>query len=315
MPNILVYVEANKTEASERLLRFARAIARAGVDKVIAVSLGDEGATVVGADVLLSMAHHALQRFTPEAHVLALAHVIRIQQPALVLVDNTSVGLDVAGATAAATDLPLVAYGVNVGLDDDIVTVTSQMYGGRLVADVVSPLPTIVSVNAGSLPEASATVVETTRVSLEPPAGLEDLRTVLVEEILPEASSFDITKARRLVCVGRGIGSADDIDTARELADALGAELAASRPVVDAGWLPKTHQVGKSGATVAPDLYLALGVSGAPEHLEGMARAELVIAVNKDPNAAIFSAAHYGAVADLFDVAEALTTLLANNPS
>ena len=109
------------------------------------------------------------------------------------------------------------------------------------------------------------------------------------------------------MCVGRGIGGADNIPIAEELAEALGAELAASRPVIDSGWLPKVRQIGKSGAHVTPKLYLSLGVSGAPEHVEGMQGAELIVAVNKDPSAAIFNVAHYGVVADLFDIVDELT--------
>ena len=116
---------------------------------------------------------------------------------------------------------------------------------------------------------------------------------------------------RRLRRVGRGIGDRGSIAVAEELAEALGAQLAASRPIVDSGWVPRARQVGKSGTRVEPKLYLALGISGAPEHLEGMRTSELIVAVNTDPDAAIFSVAHYGAVADLFDVAEELTRLAA----
>ena len=113
-----------------------------------------------------------------------------------------------------------------------------------------------------------------------------------------------------IVCVGRGIGGSENIEIAEELASALGAELGASRPVIDSGWVPKARQIGKSGATVRPKLYLGLGVSGAPEHVEGMQGSELIIAINTDPGAAIFNIAHYGAVADLFDVVDELTDRL-----
>lgn len=127
-----------------------------------------------------------------------------------------------------------------------------------------------------------------------------------VKLIEPEGGDVDITAQDKLVAIGRGIGSEDDIEVAQELADALDAAVAASRPLIDAGWLAKTRQVGKSGLSVKPKLYLALGISGAPEHVEGMASAELIIAVNTDPNAPIFKVAHYGATCDLFDVVEGL---------
>jgi len=124
--------------------------------------------------------------------------------------------------------------------------------------------------------------------------------------IEPEAGDVDITAAEKLVSVGRGIGSQDDIELAQDLADALGAAVSASRPITDSNWLPKTRQVGKSGVSVTPKLYLSLGISGAPEHLEGMKNSELIIAVNTDPSAPIFDVAHYGTTNDLFEVAEAM---------
>jgi electron transfer flavoprotein alpha subunit len=141
------------------------------------------------------------------------------------------------------------------------------------------------------------------------PSALGQLRTRLVG-ISSAGGTVDITKAERIVSVGRGIGGPDNIEAARELAAALGAELAASRPVVDSGWLPRERQVGKSGMTVKPKLYLAVGISGAPEHLEGMRGAGLVIAVNTDPRAPIFQAAGYGTTCDLCDLLPALSARL-----
>jgi electron transfer flavoprotein alpha subunit len=125
--------------------------------------------------------------------------------------------------------------------------------------------------------------------------------------IQPEGGDVDITAQEILVSVGRGIQSADNIPVVEELAQALGGALAASRPIVDSKWLPRTRQVGKSGVKVKPKLYLAVGISGAPEHIEGMKDAELIVAINSDPNAPIFSYAHYGVVGDLFDIVPALT--------
>ncbi|MBX0330914.1 electron transfer flavoprotein subunit alpha/FixB family protein, partial [Oscillochloris sp. ZM17-4] len=128
--------------------------------------------------------------------------------------------------------------------------------------------------------------------------------------IRPEAGDIDITTYDKLVSVGRGIGGQENIELAQELAGALGAALSGSRPIIDAGWLPKTRQVGKSGLSVKPKLYLMLGISGAPEHLEGMKDAELIVAVNSDAKAPIFDVAHYGSTCDLFEVAEALLEAL-----
>jgi electron transfer flavoprotein alpha subunit len=148
-------------------------------------------------------------------------------------------------------------------------------------------------------------------VALPPPAGLGDVRMSLQQVFEPEAGDVDITTADLLVSVGRGIGSEDSLELVTELADALGAPLSASRPVTDSGWLPKTRQVGKSGLKVKPRAYLAFGISGAPEHLEGMRGAELIIACNTDPKAPIFDVAHYGTTEDLFDLVPELTEKLA----
>jgi electron transfer flavoprotein alpha subunit len=125
--------------------------------------------------------------------------------------------------------------------------------------------------------------------------------------IRPEAGGIDITKEEILVSVGRGIESQENIELVEELATAIGGTISASRPIIDSGWLPKVRQVGKSGVTVKPKLYLAIGISGAPEHLQGMKDAEFIVAVNSDPNAPIFGVAHYGVCGDLFDVVPALT--------
>jgi electron transfer flavoprotein alpha subunit len=124
--------------------------------------------------------------------------------------------------------------------------------------------------------------------------------------IEPEAGDVDITQSEILVAVGRGIGSKDDIELAEELAEVLDADMACSRPLVDAGWMPRARQVGKSGMKVKPKVYIALGISGAPEHIEGMKSSSTIIAINSDKNAPIFDVAHYGMTEDLFDVVEEL---------
>ena len=167
----------------------------------------------------------------------------------------------------------------------------------------------IAAVLAGSFPveAGQGTTAATTMAS---PVSLDGLKTKFVEAIKPAGGDVDITSQVKLVSIGRGIGSKDNVELAEELAGKIGATVSCSRPVVDAGWLPRTRQVGKSGLKVKPKLYLMLGISGAPEHLEGMKSAELIIAVNTDKKAPIFNVAHYCATADLFEVAEAMLELL-----
>jgi electron transfer flavoprotein alpha subunit len=227
-----------------------------------------------------------------------------------VLVASTSIGWDIAPALAAQLNAPLVVGGKAVQADGAALKVTAGFCGGKMLADVaIADAPAILMMLPGSYRPAG----ETGRAQVETrssPVPLQPSAITFDELILPQGGDVDITQQDILVAVGRGIKQKDDLEVAQELAEALGGELAASRPIVDQGWLPPTRQVGKSGMTVKPRCYLALGVSGAPEHLEGMKDSELIIAVNTDPNAPIFEAAHYGAVADLLDLAPALTDVL-----
>ena len=227
------------------------------------------------------------------------------------------------------TGRPLVASCVQLAVDGGLVVATSQLYGGKLRAEVEVSGPAIVSVVSGlGSGSAAAAAAEATEADGEAADGEaadargvpepEDVRspdlsavhTRFVARREPEPGDVDITREEILVSVGRGIGGAENVELAQELADALGGALSGSRPVIDAGWLAKSRQVGKSGARVRPKLYLACGISGAPEHLEGIAGAELVIAINTDPNAPIFEVADYGATEDLFDVLPALVEAL-----
>jgi electron transfer flavoprotein alpha subunit len=310
MGDVLVYVDPS---VNDRLLAFARPLADAAGGALVAlVAAGEptDDARLAVADVVLEVSHPALSPYLPEAHQAVLAAAIKARTPDLVLLENSTSGYDLGGAAAAAAGLPFVGYCVGLSLKGGEAESISEIYGGQLQATVRTSLPAVFAINSAALHEEPEGVGRGERVLLDPPAELDSLRTVFVEAVVPPDTGVDLTKADLIVCVGRGIGGAENIPIAQELADALGAELAASRPVVDSGWLPKVRQVGKSGATVKPKLYLSLGVSGAPEHIEGMQGAELIVAVNSDPGAAIFNIAHYGIVADLFDVADELTSLV-----
>ena len=310
MGDVLVYVES---PVNDRLLGFARPLAEAAGGELVALVAGAEspdGDGLAAADVVLEAAHPALSPYLPEAHQAVLAAAIRERTPDLVLLENTTSGYDLAASCATATDLPFVGYCVGLSVHGGEAEATSGIYGGQLEATVRTSLPAVFAINSTALHEEPRGAGRGERAQLAPPAELSELRTKFVEPVVPPDEGVDLTKAERIVCVGRGIGGADNIPIAEELAEALGAELGASRPVIDSGWLPKVRQVGKSGAKVTPKLYLSLGVSGAPEHVEGMQGAELIVAINSDPGAAIFNIAHYGVVADLFDVADELTNLI-----
>jgi electron transfer flavoprotein alpha subunit len=315
MPNdVFVVVEHLKGKISDitfEMLGKGREIADALGGKLVAVLIGDASlaAQLGKADAVLAVSDASLANYTPTAYKNALVELMKARQPALTMIGNTSMGMDLAAGASAALGIPLVAYcnALRVDAARGKIVATAQIYGGKLLADAeATGDQIIVSVLAGSFSAdagrgAGAPNVEQVAVS----AAASGIR--FKQLIEPEAADVDITKQDILVSVGRGIQSADNIPMVEELAAALGGAVSASRPIVDNGWLPKARQVGKSGATVKPKLYLMVGISGAPEHLEGMRDAGLIIAVNTDPKAPIFDVAHYGITADLFDVVPALT--------
>jgi electron transfer flavoprotein alpha subunit len=308
--DILVLAEhagGTLSDTTFELLGKAKELAGATGGRAVVALLGDASLAdqLGGADAVVTVTGDALANYTAEGWERALAAVVDHVSPRLVLIANTTVGLDLAGALSVTWDAPLVAY--VTALDGDAMVVTAQVYGGKLLAEAeLTGDRGVVAVIAGSFPADAGRGEGTPAVEAVDPPAL-DLRTSFLALITPEAGDVDITAADLLVSVGRGIGSQDNLELVQELADALGAPLASSRPITDQGWLPKTRQVGKSGLKVKPKVYLTFGISGAPEHLEGMRDAELIIACNTDEAAPIFDVAHYGTTADLFDLVPAIT--------
>lgn len=313
--DILVLVEHHAGavhDSAAELLGKARELAAATGGEALAVLLHDGSAASLTsglpADRVLSVEHEAFAHFLPEAYVLAMAGLMADRDPRLTLVANTTVGMDLAGSLSARTSAPLAAYCIGLEVEGDVVVATNQVFGGKLHAEVEMP-GGIASVVAGAFPPAEGAGGATVE-SVGAPDGLGNLRMRFLARVEPETSDVDITAQDILISVGRGIGGDENIELAEDLAGALGGVVSASRPVADAGWLPKTRQVGKSGRKVKPKLYIACGISGAPEHLEGMRDADLIIAINTDENAPIFDVAHFGTTEDLFDVVPALTEAL-----
>lgn len=310
---VVEHLDGTIADTTFELLGKARELASAGGGQAVVALLGapDLAGHLGGADRIVTVDHPALASYTAEAWEAALAPVLAAVDPRLVLLSTATTGLDLAGALSVTTGMPLVSYVVDLALDGDTIVATAQIYGGKLLAEVaVEGGRAVCAAIAGSFPAAAGHGEGATVESMDPPSGVGDLRTTFLELLAPEAGDVDITAADVLVSVGRGVGSEDDVELLQELADAIGAPLAASRPVTDQGWLPKTRQVGKSGLKVSPRVYLAFGISGAPEHLEGMRDAELIIACNTDEQAPIFDVAHYGTTVDLFDLVPALSEKL-----
>lgn len=312
--DILVFAETKQDAVADvalELLGGARAMAAAAGGQVVAVVLSAGGAkyapALAGADRILLVNDPALANYAPDAFLAALAGVVRAEAPRAVLVGSTSIGWDLAPSLAARLGAPLAVGCQAATIDGGAVTATCGICGGKMLADVrLEGSPAVLMVLPGSFQPATAPGKgEVT--ALGSPAAPGPAAIEFQEWLLPEAGDVDITAQEVLVGVGRGIQQQDNLELAQRLADALGGAVCASRPIVDQGWLPATRQVGKSGMTVKPKCYLALGVSGAPEHQEGMKNAHLIVAINSDPKAPIYDIAHYGAVVDLMDLVPVLT--------
>jgi len=299
------------SDVSFEMVGKAKELASAFGGGAVAVVMGSGvQADVFASDSTIFVDEAALAQFNPEAYGKVIEALIKEKSPRLVLFGWTATGMDLAAWLSARTGSPCVAYAKDLCVEDGALVVNSQVYGGKMIAEVAPEGDmAIVACVAGSFP-AEAGKGSTPATTIASPVPLDGLNTKFVEAIKPAGGDVDITAQEKLVSIGRGIGGKENIELAEELAEALGAVVSASRPVVDAGWLPRTRQVGKSGLKVKPKLYLMLGISGAPEHLEGMNGAELIIAVNTDKKAPIFNVAHYGTTADLFDVAEEMLELL-----
>ena len=248
----------------------------------------------------------ALSPYTPDAFSAGLKQFLSSQQPKVVLMPHTYQVRDFIPKLATAMSRTVISDCVGYRKDGEKLLFTRQMFQGKFAADVSfgCDAPWFVTFQNGAFRgdkvEAGASAAPVETVNLEIPAGT--VRTQ-PQEIFKEAKqAVDLTQAEIIVSVGRGIKEQKNIELAKQLADALGGEIAASRPICDSGWLPMDRQIGSSGQTVAPKLYLALGISGAIQHIVGMKGARAVIAINKDHEAPIFEIADVAVVGNLFDI-------------
>jgi electron transfer flavoprotein alpha subunit len=277
-------------------------------------ALADELAAKKVDEVLL-IEHDLLEPYTPDGFTVALAQVIAASKPDLVLLPHTYQVRDFAPKLAASVNKGMIADCIAYRNDAGKLVFVRQMFQGKTVADLAfqgNP-PWFASFQSGAFradlvaahPSGKAPVNKVT-VGL----AAQQIRTKPMELFREAKQAVDLTQAPIIVAIGRGIKSPEHIPQAEKLAKAIGGELAASRPICDEGWLPMERQIGSSGQTVAPKLYLALGISGAIQHVVGMKGSRTVVAINKDQNAPIFEVADYGIVGDIFEIMPALTEAL-----
>ena len=256
----------------------------------------------------------ALEPYTPDGYTEALQQAIAQLSPAIVALPHTYQTRDVAPKLAARLDRALVTDVTAFKKTGNGLAFVRPMFQGKLTADVVAqgPAPHIVTFQIGAFrvdqvakgaspaPIRSLAVrVDASAIRQKPEAPFQEAK-----------QAVDLSQAERIVAVGRGIKGQEHLPVAQKLADALGAELAASRPICDSGWLPMERQIGSSGQTVAPKLYVALGISGAIQHVVGMKGSRTIVAVNKDADAPIFEVADYGIAGDLFEIVPAIVAEL-----
>jgi electron transfer flavoprotein alpha subunit len=252
--------------------------------------------------------HPLLETYTPDAYVLAFRQLIEKTKPAVVLFPHTYQVRDFAPRLATALGRVLVSDVVGHRIEGGQLVCIRQLFQGKINADIrfAAAAPNFASIQAGAF---RADKVEAGTAPVEkfaPQLDASQVRTRPLDLFRESARGVDLNSADIIVSVGRGIKDAENLPVVQELAAVLGAEMAASRPICDNGWMPMERQVGSSGQTVAPKMYVAVGISGAIQHLVGMKGSKTIVAINKDPEAPIFEVADYGIVGDLFQVVPAL---------
>jgi len=313
--SILVFIEHKSGALNKTSLEAIAAAQKLASDlgtKASAVVLGSSSlANEVAAydlEKVISAENEKLKDYTPDAYADALEKVIRAVNPSYVIMSHTYLARDFAPKVAARFQKGLIGDCIRMNVDGGKATFTRRIFLGKLDADVVSDgePPMFVTFQSGAFRGDQAARgsgapvesmnVEVGEVRMKPEAPFQEAK-----------QAVDLSKADIIVAVGRGIKSKDNLAMAEKLAEALGADLAASRPICDAEWLPIDRQIGSSGQTVAPKLYVAIGISGAIQHLVGMKNSQTIVAINKDPEAPIFDIADYGIVGDLFEAVPVLT--------
>jgi electron transfer flavoprotein alpha subunit len=312
MPNVLIVAEARSGELRKvtfELVTAARKLAAGG--EVHAVLAGPSGisAALAGAAVTYVTEHAAFAEYNGEALSALVAERAKAGGYRIVLIAASAQGKDLGPRVAAKLGVPIASDALSVTLDGDAVMFTHYVYAGKIIATMkLTANPAVVSLRPGSVAsEAFDGNTGVSNVPVEPSAA----RVVVTESIRGDARKLDLADAPVIVSGGRGLKAAENFKLVEELAQAFGnAAVGATRAVTDEGWRPHSDQIGQTGRQVSPDLYVAVGISGAIQHLAGMRTSRTIVAINKDKDAPIFKLADYGIVGDVFEIVPALTAAI-----
>jgi electron transfer flavoprotein alpha subunit len=319
--NIWVLAEHSKgkvTGASLEAIGLARTLADSSSQEVWAVLLGKgveglaQGLIEVGADTVLVADDPRLDVFRDDPHTDAMAHLIGVHKPSAVIIGATSNGKSFAPRLAAKLRTGLASECIDLSWDaaEGNLIAVRPMYGGNVLATVVCPeaRPQLATMRLKSAPRPTPDPGRKGKVEKADLSGVELRdRVKLLEAVETGAGEVKLEEADIVVSGGRGVGSPDRFGVIKALADACRGAMGASRAAVDAGWVPYAHQVGQTGKTVSPKVYIACGISGAIQHLAGMKSSDIIVAINKNPEAPIFKVANYGIVGDVFEIVPLLT--------
>jgi len=312
---VLVFIEHRNGAVNKSSLEAIAAAQKLGGElgqSVTAVVLANEAVAqdIASYDVVkvIHATNEKLGEYTPDAYADALEQIVKQVDPSLVFLTHTYQVRDFAPKLAARFGKSLISDCIRARVDGSNLTFTRRIFLGKLDADVSSDgaAPVFATFQTGAYRPDQAqkgTGAPVEQIAVE----IGEVRMVPEAPFQEAKQAVDLTKADVIVAVGRGIKSKDNLGLAEKLAEALGGDLAASRPICDADWLPIDRQIGSSGQTVAPKLYIALGISGAIQHLVGMKNSGTIVAINKDPEAPIFDIADYGIAGDLFEAVPVLT--------
>jgi electron transfer flavoprotein alpha subunit len=318
MAGVWVWIEQQQGKAlrvSWEALGLARRLADGLSQPVTALVFGTN-ATALGREAVQRGADHVivcedatLADFRTDPYATLFSRLAKERQPTVILAGSTACGGDLMGSVAVDLEAGLIADAVSADLSDGVVKVTTPVYGGKLLASVLIPdgTPQMITIRARIFPLPEPDTGRNGEIEAVSPALSEEQIATKVVAFEGTGGKVSLTDAAIVVAGGRGVGGPEGYEPLRELCEVLGAALGASRAAVDVGWIPYEHQIGQTGKIVAPDLYIACGISGAVQHLAGMRASKVIVAINQDPEAPIFKLAHYGIIGDLFEIVPALT--------